>query len=76
MERFPSWFGGEVPKLARISRKLRRERKPPAMYGDEESGLPPNELYDEEDAKEALQWARYVSRDVSKLFRELTGTVL
>jgi HEPN domain-containing protein len=75
VERFPRWFGGEVPKLARISRKLRREREP-AMYGDEESGLPPNELYDEEDAKEALQWARYVSQDVSKLFRELTGTVL
>jgi len=46
------------------------------MYGDEESGLPPNELYDEEDAKEAPRWARYVSQAVSKLFREPTGTAL
>jgi len=33
VERFPGWFRSEVPKLARISRKLRREREP-AMYGD------------------------------------------
>jgi HEPN domain-containing protein len=73
VERFPSWFRSEVPKLARISRKLRREREP-AMYGDEESGLPPNELYDEEDAREALRWATQVFQAVSKLFKELTGT--
>jgi len=73
VERFPGWFRSEVPELARISRKLRREREP-AMYGDEESGLPPNELYDEEDAREALQWATCVSQLVSKLFKELTST--
>jgi HEPN domain-containing protein len=35
-ERFPEWFRDEIPRLARISRRLRREREP-SMYGDEES---------------------------------------
>jgi HEPN domain-containing protein len=30
------------------------------MYGDEESGAPPDELYDEEDAREALSYATEV----------------
>ena len=72
VERFPEWFRGEVSKLARMSRKLRREREP-AMYGDEELGLPPNELYDKEDAEEALQWAKCTFQVVSKLFKELAG---
>uniref|UniRef100_A0A7J2U5W9 HEPN domain-containing protein n=1 Tax=Ignisphaera aggregans TaxID=334771 RepID=A0A7J2U5W9_9CREN len=52
-DRFPQWFRNLVSRLARISQKLRREREP-SMYGDEESGVPPDELYDEEDAREAL----------------------
>jgi HEPN domain-containing protein len=32
--RFPEWFRDEIPRLARTSRKLRREREP-SMYGDE-----------------------------------------
>ena len=43
------------------------------MYGDEESGAPPDELYDEEDAREALANATEVFQAVSKLFTELTG---
>jgi len=70
--RFPQWFRNLVPRLARISRKLRREREP-SMYGDEESGAPPDELYDEEDAREALANATEVFQAVSKLFTELTG---
>ena len=42
------------------------------MYGDEESGVPPDELYDEEDAREALANATEVFQTVSKLFSELT----
>uniref|UniRef100_A0A7C5UT58 HEPN domain-containing protein n=1 Tax=Ignisphaera aggregans TaxID=334771 RepID=A0A7C5UT58_9CREN len=72
VDRFPQWFRGLVPKFARISRMLRREREP-SMYGDEESGVPPDELYDVEDAKEALNWATEVFQVVSKLFKELTG---
>jgi len=65
--RFPIWFQKEVRKLAQISRKLRREREP-SMYGDEESGTPPDELYFREDAEEALNQAKYVHSMVKKLF--------
>jgi len=64
--RFPSWFQQEVRELARVSRKLRREREP-SMYGDEESGIPPDELYYREDAEEALKQAKYVYSVVKKL---------
>ncbi len=71
-ERFPEWFRDESPRLARISRRLRREREP-SMYGDEESGIPPDELYDMWDVLEALRWARFTLRIVRRLFVELTG---
>jgi HEPN domain-containing protein len=56
--------------LARISRKLRREREP-SMYGDEESGTPPEELYTMEDAEEALTWAQYTLKLVAKLYNDV-----
>ena len=68
-ERFPEWFRDEIPRLARISRRLKRE---PSMHGDEEFGIPPDELYDREDALEALRWARFTLRIVLRLFVELT----
>ncbi len=71
LHRFPPWFQQHVPFLARVSRKLRREREL-AMYGDEESGTPPNELYDYEDAREALEWAKQVLSIVKKLLEEVT----
>ncbi|MEM1512708.1 MAG: HEPN domain-containing protein [Candidatus Jordarchaeales archaeon] len=64
--RFPDWFRAEIGVLSRYSRMLRREREP-AMYGDEETGVPPEELYDREDAEDAVQKAEYVYRVVSKL---------
>jgi len=67
--RFPNWFREHIPSLARISRRLRREREP-AMYGDEELGIPPEEIYDKIDAEEALEWARLVADLVQKLYRE------
>jgi HEPN domain-containing protein len=73
--RFPGWFQEAIPRLARISRRLRREREP-AMYGDEELGLPPEELYDREDAAEALEWTREVAGLVVKLYEQLTGEKL
>lgn len=39
--RFPKWFTERAEWLATISRRLRREREP-SMYGDEETGLPPD----------------------------------
>jgi len=68
VHRYPQWFQIEIPKLARISRKLRREREP-SMYGDEESGIPPDMLYDREDGEEALRYAEEVYTTVAKLFQ-------
>jgi len=73
--KFPEWFRREIPSMARISRRLRREREP-AMYGDEESGVPPDELYDRSDAEEALSWARFVVENVVGLYREVVGEEL
>jgi len=68
-ERFPSWFRDRIGRLALISRLLRHEREP-SMYGDEESGIPPNHPYGPEDARWALEGASYVVRTVEELLRE------
>lgn len=47
--RFPQWFQDEIDELAYYSRILRKEREP-AMYGDEETGIPPEDLYSKFDA--------------------------
>jgi HEPN domain-containing protein len=65
-DRFPEWFRDKIPKIASISRKLRREREA-SMYGDEETGLPPESLYTDEDAKEALSYANLVYEMCIKL---------
>jgi len=39
------------------------------MYGDEESGIPPDMLYDREDEEEALRYAEEVYTTVIKLFQ-------
>jgi len=69
--RFPNWFKKEIPQLAAVSRWLRREREP-AMYGDEELGLPPNRLYTEPYAQKALEAAMYVYEIVKKLFEKFS----
>lgn len=67
--RFPKWFQEKIAFMARVSRRLRREREP-AMYGDEELGLAPEDLYDKVDAEEALRDAQHVVDLVEKLFIE------
>lgn len=57
--RFPVWFGRQIPRLASISRAMGVERER-SFYGDEESGLPPEMLYGEDDAAEALERAALV----------------
>ena len=64
--RFPEWFQEDISSMARYSRKLKREREP-SMYRDEETGMPPDQLYDKEDAREALQMAIYVYERARKL---------
>jgi HEPN domain-containing protein len=58
-DRFPADFARQIPRLASISRALSVERER-SFYGDEESGLPPEMLYSEHDAAEALEKAAFV----------------
>lgn len=57
--RFPATFRQVVDELALISRTLRREREL-SMYGDEELGLTPDEVFSTFDAQQALEGARRV----------------
>jgi HEPN domain-containing protein len=57
--RYPSWFGDHVADFAQLSLWLREEREL-SMYGDEERGIPAQELYDEGDARAALLAAEQV----------------
>lgn len=58
-DRFPAGFARQIPRLVSISRALSVERER-SFYGDEESGLPPEMLYEEHDAAEALEKAAFV----------------
>jgi len=68
-ELFPQWFRDKVDEVASISRRLRREREP-SMYGDEETGTPPDQLYSLMDAEEALEYAREVLDLCMRLLKE------
>jgi len=72
--RFPAWFRERMDELISISRSLRKEREL-AMYGDEESGVPPEELYTRIDAEYALDSARKVLDLVNKLLKETESGV-
>ncbi len=65
-ERFPEWFRDKIDEISASSRWLYRERAP-SMYGDEESGLPPQKLYTKSYAERALEEAKNVFGVVSKL---------
>jgi len=68
-ERFPKWFEEKIDSLSSTSRWLRREREP-SMYGDEETGLPPQKLYTRGYAERAFKEAEEVVKTVLKLVRE------
>ena len=72
--KFPAWFQEHIDELISISRSLRKEREL-AMYGDEESGVPPEELYTRIDAEYALNSARKVLDLVNKLLKETESGV-
>ncbi|RKY70004.1 MAG: DNA-binding protein [Candidatus Latescibacterota bacterium] len=68
-DKFPRQFAEAISKLASISRSLRAESDL-TFYGDEESGVPPEMLYDREDADEALEKAGFVLERCEKLSEE------
>ena len=58
-----------VGRLARISRQLAHEGEF-SMYGDEELGLPPDDIYGREDATWTLEQAKFVVEMVEELLEE------
>jgi HEPN domain-containing protein len=68
-ENFPRWFKEHVERIVSISRSLRKEREL-AMYGDEESKIPPEELYTRFDAEKAIEDAGFVLEIAKRLLRE------
>ncbi len=64
--KFPSEFASAIRQMAAISRSLRAEREI-SFYGDPESGIPPEELYGEEDAADALRKAEFVLERCKRL---------
>ena len=67
--RFPAEFARQIPRLASLSRALAVERER-SFYGDEESGLTLEMLYDELDAVEALEKATFVLEACRRLMQE------
>lgn len=65
--RFPDWFSAEIEELGRISTEMAEDRGP-SFYGDETRGIPPDELFQQEDAETALERARFVFRCCRRLF--------
>lgn len=57
----------ELPKITRISKKLRKEREL-AFYGDED--FIPTEEYDMKDAKDAIRDATFVVKIVARVIRK------
>ena len=69
-DNFPSWFKEKIDILASISRSLRKEREF-SMYSDEETGIPPEELYTYIDGEDALGKAKKTLDLVTRLFTEV-----
>lgn len=63
-ERFPEDVRSSTPELARISKRLRKETEL-SFYGDKD--FIPTEEYSKEDAKEALDDAKFVLEIANKL---------
>jgi len=70
--RFPDWFQVQIPRLTSISRRLRLEREV-SFYGDEQSGIPAEELYNEMDARWALEETQWVLDTCKRLLTEDTS---
>ncbi len=71
--RLPPPLRNEVDRLASISRRLRLEREL-SFYGDEDVGAPPQRLYTEEDARIALEEARWVLKRCEEAWPLTSGS--
>ena len=71
-DQYPEWFRKEIDDIRRISRDLALKRAP-AMYGLELSGKTPSELFNREDAYEALKSGKYVYELSRRFVEEYMG---
>jgi len=67
--RFPDWFKPSIETLAAISTKLAADRGP-AFYGDEQRELGPQELFHEDDARQALSEVERVATLCGRLLTD------
>ena len=67
--RFPEWFRPSIDALATISTTLAGDRGM-AFYGDEQRELGPQELFDEEAARRAVDHAEFVAGLCGRLLSE------
>ena len=68
--RFPEWFHSSIDALATISTRLAGDRGM-AFYGDEERGVGPQELFDEESARHAVRDGEFVAELCARLLSEV-----
>ncbi len=69
-QRLPSEVSEKLEELARISSEL-YDARGPAMYGDEESGTPPEEIFSQDDAARFVQDAESVIKVCRSAFAGL-----
>lgn len=75
MAKFPDWFQSQVAYLEEASAWL-SERRGPSMYGDEISGKPASHLFNNEDSRKALEFAKEAQRSCKRLLHDTFGTRL
>jgi len=68
-DRFPEWFRKHISELRRISADLAQKRGP-SLYGIERLGKPPSEIFGEEDARRALNEAKFVYEICGRFLKE------
>lgn len=73
-DRFPEWLHKHIEKFRYISMDLAQKRDL-SLYGIESLGKPLSEIFNEDDAREALGNARYVYEYCFKFFREFYNLV-
>lgn len=67
--RFPDWFAAQTEHLASISTEMAGDRGI-AFYGDERQELAPQDLFDEADARRAVENLEYVAALCERLDAE------
>jgi len=74
-ERLPEEILEDMERLMRISSEL-VDKRGPAMYGDEEAGIPAEELFEKDDAEKALKDANYVFEKCKSAITSFFGGII